>query len=188
MNRQYPIQRCLSACALTLILLAATGVKVRESTAQRTLGKAGKTVLPASLLAPVDLDTTFGGDGIVTTSFGGTNASYQARSVVIQSDGKIVAAGTGTSEFFGFGLARYNTDGSLDTSFGIGGKVTTSIGVSDDGAYSVAIQSDGKIVAAGGTLLHYCNNGVCDYDFALIRYNTDGSLDTSFDGDGIVTT
>ena len=77
---------------------------------------------------------------------------------------------------------RYNTDGSLDTSFDSDGKVTTAIGSGNDYACSVAIQSDGKIVAAG-----YSDNG-SNYDFALVRYNTDGSLDTTFDSDGKVTT
>ena len=81
-----------------------------------------------------------------------------------------------------FALVRYNTDGSLDTSFDSDGKVTTAIGSGNDYARSVAIQSDGKIVAAG-----YSYNG-SNYDFALVRYNTDGSLDTSFDSDGKVTT
>ena len=63
-----------------------------------------------------------------------------------------------------------NADGSLDTSFDTDGKITTAIGSSNDGAYSVAIQSDGKIVAAG-----YSYNG-SDDEFALARYNTDGSL------------
>ena len=81
-----------------------------------------------------------------------------------------------------FALVRYNTNGSLDTSFDSDGKVTTAIGSGNDYACSVAIQSDGKIVAAG-----YSNNGSND-DFALVRYNTDGSLDTSFDSDGKVTT
>ena len=62
------------------------------------------------------------------------------------------------------------------------GKVTTAIGSGADQAWSVAIQSDGKIVAAG-----YSNNG-SNGDFALVRYNTDGSLDTNFDSDGKVTT
>ena len=75
-----------------------------------------------------------------------------------------------------------NANGSLDTSFDTDGKVTTAIGSSRDAAQSVAIQSDGKIVAAG-----YSNNG-SNYEFALARYNTDGSLDTSFDTDGKVTT
>ena len=107
----------------------------------------------------------------------------RARSVAIQSDGKIVAAGysdNGSND--DFALVRYNTDGSLDTSFDSDGKVTTAIGSGTDQAFSVAIQSDGKIVAAG-----YSDNGSND-DFALVRYNTDGSLDTSFDSDGKVTT
>jgi uncharacterized delta-60 repeat protein len=77
---------------------------------------------------------------------------------------------------------RYNTDGSLDTSFDTDGKVTTAIGASYDFVSSIALQSDGKIVVAG-----YFVNGD-NYDFALVRYNTDGSPDTSFSGDGIVTT
>ena len=77
---------------------------------------------------------------------------------------------------------RYNTDGSLDSNFDSDGKVTTEVGSTNDYALSVAIQSDGKIVAAG-----YSNNGSND-DFALVRYNTDGSLDASFDGDGKVIT
>ena len=77
---------------------------------------------------------------------------------------------------------RYNTDGTLDTSFDSDGKVTTAIGSGNDDACSVAIQSDGKIVVAGDS-----NNGSND-DFALVRYNTDGTLDTSFDSDGKVTT
>jgi uncharacterized delta-60 repeat protein len=70
---------------------------------------------------------------------------------------------------------------SLDTSFDSDGKVTTAIGSGTDRAYSVAIQSDGKIVVAGYS---YGSNN----DVALVRYNTDGSLDTSFDSDGKVTT
>ena len=73
-----------------------------------------------------------------------------ASSVAIQSDGKIVAAGySDNGSNWDFALVRYNTDGSLDTSFDGDGKVTTAIGSGDDYAYSVAIQSDGKIVAAG---------------------------------------
>jgi uncharacterized delta-60 repeat protein len=128
-----------------------------------------------------DLDTSFDSDGKVTTDIGGID--NRARSVAIQSDGKIVAAGySNPGSNYDFTLARYNTDGTLDTNFDSDGKVTTAIGSGTDQAFSVAIQSDGKIVAAG-----YSNNGSND-DFALVRYNTDGSLDTSFDSDGKVTT
>jgi uncharacterized delta-60 repeat protein/RHS repeat-associated protein len=120
------------------------------------------------------LDTSFDSDGIVTTS--GTGDGY---SLAIQPDGKILLAG----EFDGGGvidfvIARYNTNGSLDTSFDADGKVTTDFGGSE-GAYSITLQNDGKIVAAGykGTT-----------HFALARYNSNGSLDTSFDTDGKLTT
>ena len=132
-------------------------------------------------LANGSLDTTFGIGGKVTTAIGTSNDI--ATSVAIQSDGKIVAAGyswNGSND--DFALARYNVDGSLDTSFGIGGKVTTAIGTSEDGAFSVAIQSNGKIVAAGVSF------NEDKYHFALARYNVDGSLDTSFGIGGMVTT
>jgi uncharacterized delta-60 repeat protein len=127
------------------------------------------------------LDTTFDSDGKVTTAIGsGTDVAY---SVALQSDGKIVVAGySNNGSNFDFALVRYNTDGSLDTSFDSDGKVTTDIGGSDDRAFSVAIQSDGKIVVAG------FSNNVSNVDFTLVRYNTDGTLDTSFDSDGKVTT
>jgi uncharacterized delta-60 repeat protein len=128
-----------------------------------------------------DLDTSFDSDGKVTTAIGSGND--EARSVAIQSDGKIVAAGySHNGSNYDFTLVRYNTDGTLDTSFDSDGKVTTAIGSAADYAVSVAIQSDGKIVAAG-----YSYNG-SNNDFALARYNTDGTLDTSFDSDGKVTT
>ncbi|MDG2038845.1 MAG: fibronectin type III domain-containing protein [Luminiphilus sp.] len=131
-----------------------------------------------------DLDTTFDSDGKVTTAIGSSRDFASA--VAIQSDGKIVAAGhspSGSSfDTVDFALVRYNTDGTLDTNFDSDGKVTTDIGIGDN-AYSVAIQSDGKIVAAGFT---YPGGGPAD--FALERYNTYGTLDTSFDSDGKVTT
>ncbi|MCK6405225.1 MAG: cadherin domain-containing protein, partial [Rhodocyclaceae bacterium] len=126
-------------------------------------------------------DSGFSGDGFVTTEIG-TDQDY-AQSVAMQSDGKIVVAGYGSNgSNDDFALARYNTDGSLDTSFDNDGKLTTIIGAGDDRAFSVALQSDGKILVAGRSY-----NG-SDWDFALARYNTDGSLDASFDGDGKLTT
>src|SRR5213078_134737 len=106
--------------------------------------------------------------------------------VAIQTDGKIVAAGyTCNCSAFGgdydFAAVRYNTDGSLDTSFGSTGKVITRIGPGNDVAYAVAIQSDSKIVVAGHGAVG------SSHDFALVRYNTDGSLDSTFNGTGKVT-
>jgi uncharacterized delta-60 repeat protein len=127
------------------------------------------------------LDTTFDGDGMVTTDFAG--GFDQASEVIIQGDGKIVAAGVASvSGTFDPALARYNTDGSLDTTFDADGMVTTDFAGSSDQFQDVAIQGDGKIVAAG--FVDPSGNS----DFALARYNTDGSLDTAFDGDGTVTT
>lgn len=123
------------------------------------------------------LDASFGTGGFVITDIGTTH--NEAQSAAIQSDGKIVVAGFSNSGAdYDFALARYNSDGSLDTTFDSDGKVTTAIGTGHDFAYSVAIQSDGKIIAAGAT----------SGDFAVARYNANGSLDTSFDTDGIITT
>lgn len=132
------------------------------------------------------LDNTFGTGGMVLTDFG--SSTDQAFSVTIQPDGKIVVAGKGDDFFtdipanYEIALARYNTDGTLDNTFGTAGKVLTDVGSSaSDHGYSVAIQTDGKIVVAGSS-----DNG-SSVDFALLRYNSDGSLDLTFDADGIVT-
>ncbi|HKP52244.1 MAG TPA: delta-60 repeat domain-containing protein [Chloroflexia bacterium] len=130
------------------------------------------------------LDTTFSGDGKVTTDFSGYEDS--ANGLAIQSNGKIVAGGYAESSGSSgndFALARYDTNGSLDTTFSGDGKVTTDFSGGMDIAYDAVIQSDGKIVAAGKA--HTLTN---DYDFALARYNTNGTLDTTFSGDGKVTT
>jgi len=124
-----------------------------------------------------DLDATFGLNGKVTTYFSGDDS---AASIVLQSNGKIVVAGNMyNGNNYDFAVTRYNSDGTLDTSFSLDGKVTTDFG-GDDYGTSVAMQSDGKIVVSG-----YGSSGGPD-DFAIARYNTDGSLDTSFDSDGKV--
>ena len=123
------------------------------------------------------LDNTFDSDGIVTTPIGMTSDD-EAYSIAIQSDGKIVVAGTNETEF---ALVRYNTNGTLDISFGNGGIVTTQVTNGTEYIASIAIQSDGKIVAAGECLYSA-------HDFGLIRYNINGSLDSTFDTDGIVVT
>jgi len=133
----------------------------------------------AAVAAPGDLDTSFGTGGKVTTDFG--PGSNSAAAVAIQADATIVAAGSSGSGHFALG--RYNTDGSLDTSFGSGGKVTTEVGGIFEAASAVAIDANGKIVAAGGT----APSGFC-CQFALARYNSNGTLDTSFGSGGKVTT
>ena len=112
-----------------------------------------------------DYDYSFGTSGELTTDF--ASSDDEAHSVAIQSDGKIVAAGSTSvsTAYSDFALARYNSDGSLDTTFGTGGKVTTDFAFGDE-AHSVAIQADGKIVAAGFAL--NINTGL--FEFALARY------------------
>ena len=127
------------------------------------------------------LDTSFDTDGIVITPV--LAATDTARDLVLQPDGKIVLAGhagNGTND--DFALVRYNSDGSLDTTFGTSGKVTTAIGAGSDQAFSVGLTSTGAIVAGGSA-----SNGI-NLDFALVRFTSAGVLDTSFDTDGRVTT
>jgi uncharacterized delta-60 repeat protein len=127
------------------------------------------------------LDTSFDGDGKVTTDFGASTDA--GNSVIQQADGKLVVAGySDNGGNYDFALVRYNADGSLDTSFDGDGKSPRIWCGNDYGAISVIQQADGKLVVAG-----YSYNG-SNWDFALVRYNADGSLDASFDGDGIVTT
>ena len=143
--------------------------------------------LAAMLLAPAalavdagDLDTGFSFDGLVRTDIG--SGKEAVRGVAIQDDGRIVAAGAfGTAEF---AVARYNANGSPDLGFSGDGKVITDFGGWDEGE-AVAIQDDGKIVVAGSS---DDLDGVNDGDFAVARYNPNGSLDTSFSGDGKVVT
>ncbi len=128
------------------------------------------------------LDNTFDFDGKVTTSIGSTSDAT-GNSVAIQSDGKILVAGNSFYSGSGdFALVRYNTNGSLDTTFDNDGIVITAVGGSTDLGQFVALQSDGKILVAGSS-----HNGT-NFDFALTRYNTNGSLDNTFDTDGKVTT
>jgi uncharacterized delta-60 repeat protein len=121
------------------------------------------------------VDTSFGERGRVKTE-GAVTADISA--VVVQRDGKIIAAGgvQSSGSSLDFGLLRYNDDGSLDSTFGAGGRVTTAFGPWLDRVFALALQRDGKIVAGGFT-----NSG--DYSgsaFGLARYHRDGSLDTSF--------
>ncbi|HEX2234268.1 MAG TPA: delta-60 repeat domain-containing protein [Thermoleophilaceae bacterium] len=134
---------------------------------------------PAAWAAPGDLDPFFDGDGRLTSGFG-TGTHDQARAVAVQADGKIVAAGNGGSlNDQDFAVARYNPDGSPDTTFDGDGSVLTGFGKGET-ANDVAIQADGKIVVAGYSTAG--QNG--DEDFAVARYHADGELDSSFSGDG----
>ena len=142
----------------------------------------GRTVLAVD----GDLDPTFGTDGKVLTDF--DHSTDIANAVAIQADGKLVVVGTTyrDNDFSGedFAVARYNPDGALDKTFGVGGKVQTDFPGLAAVASSVVVQPDGKIVVAGGAFPLFTFLG----DFKVVRYNSNGSLDTSFGDGGIVTT
>src|SRR5262245_24661714 len=127
------------------------------------------------------LDPTFGTGGKVTTDLQGSSQD-DGQAVAVQADGKIVVAGS--FQGIDFAVVRYNADGTLDATFGTGGKVITNFGpgFTTDAAQDLAIQSDGKIVVVGSS-----TNSV-GTDFAVARYNADGTLDASFGTGGLVTT
>jgi uncharacterized delta-60 repeat protein len=126
------------------------------------------------------VDTTFGNRGSVLTDFGGKDDV--ANAVAIQSDGKILAAGYAfVGGSYDFGVARYNANGTLDSTFGYRGQVTTDFHGYCDAAMAIALQQDGKIVVGG----HVWVNGD---DFGLVRYMPNGTLDWTFGIGGLVTT
>lgn len=133
---------------------------------------------------PGDLDPSFSGDGIATAHFPSVGVDH-AMGVAIQPDGRIVVVGSTQQDTpTSIALARFLPDGSLDGSFGTGGRVVTAVGVDPvlilDVAMAVALQPDGKIVVVGSSFA----NGSGDR-FLVARYNTDGSLDQAFGTNGI---
>lgn len=133
------------------------------------------------------LDASFGDAGRVTTVVGG---SFVPVAVALQPDGKILAAGgpapgSSTSGVVDFLLVRYNADGSLDDTFGAAGKATTDLFFgSFDHAHAMLLQPDGRILLGGGSL----GSATTAEQFALVRYEPDGSLDATFGVQGKVTT
>jgi len=142
-----------------------------------------ETLEPRRLFAAGDLDLSFGGGKIVQDFLHGNDFGF---AVAVQSDNKVIVAGsvaTATDRGNDFGVVRFNADGTLDTTFGTGGMVVTDLGSQSDGAYAVAVQPDGKIVVAGQT-----DSPSTSTDFAVVRYNSDGSLDSGFGSSGIAIT
>jgi uncharacterized delta-60 repeat protein len=125
--------------------------------------------------------------GVLDTSFNSPNGSIiqpidsssdNGYSIAIQPDGKILLGGYCYTSNFDFCIARFNSNGTLDTSFGSSGKVIQNIGSSHDYGQSLAIQTDGKILLGG-----YCQ-GVSNLDFCIARFNSDGTLDNISFGTG----
>jgi uncharacterized delta-60 repeat protein len=123
------------------------------------------------------LDPSFGGTGIVTTSFPRCTLQIPYAVLIQPWDGKIIAAGTAYQSQANMAVARYNPDGSLDTGFGSGGKATAQGADAENGAAALyphdGTANDGKIVVSGGQVVD--------------RFNADGSPDKSFGKGGKVT-
>ncbi|HEY0068086.1 MAG TPA: T9SS type A sorting domain-containing protein [Flavisolibacter sp.] len=126
------------------------------------------------------LDGSFGTNGMVRTDFGGTDIPG---TMAVQKDGKIVLVGRSIAPDLSetFAVARYNSNGTPDSSFDGDGRLTTSIGISGSG-FAGCLQDDGKIVVGG-----YVRSGGY-LSFALVRFNTDGTPDNTFGSNGIVIT
>ena len=148
-------------------------------------------LLSAALLRPEvkavynsgDLDLSFGVAGKVITDFsGGYNP---ALSVALQPDGKIVVTGSAPGNEGDFAVARYNSDGSLDQTFGLNGLATTDFFHGSDSAFDVVVQPNGKIVVAGACDVPVGSSGY-ESQFALARFTSDGYLDTTFGSAGKV--
>jgi len=157
------------------------GWRTRRTGSALVLAAAAVVAFAApSAALPGQLDPSFGAGGMVVTEF---PSSYSGgRAVTVQTDGRIVAAGfahTNDSILSDFALTRYRVDGTLDTTFGTGGLVRTDFGGRFDEALAVAVQPDGRIVAAGSSA------DATGADMAVARYHPDGTLDASFDGDGM---
>ena len=135
--------------------------------------------IPSAQASPGDLDTGFSSDGKVLTDIGTADSG---RAVAIQADGKVVVAGYAlVSGSYDFAIARYDSNGDLDTGFSSDGLVTADLSSTHELGYGVAIQSDGKILIVGAT-----DYGGVNADFGVIRLTSAGALDTTFSSDGIV--
>jgi uncharacterized delta-60 repeat protein len=141
---------------------------------------------PMASAAPGDLDPAFGIGGLVRDPMPDNGA--QAKGVAIDASGRIVVAGTTSVNVIdgNFGVLRLDSNGSPDASFGNGGRVSYGyVAGSGEEAYGVAVQADGRIVVGGTSFTIPTLN-----DFAALRLEADGSIDTSFGnhGDGWMTT
>ena len=162
---------------------AATAVAIQpDGKILLTLDLRSNDFVVMRLQANGTVDSSFGTNGIVTTDYNGT--TQEALSILLLPDGKFIIGGdseNGTTSY-DFALVRYKSDGTVDSTFGTDGMATADISGSGDFINSIALQSDGKIIAAGSS------SGLSGEDFALARFNIDGSLDSTFGTSGRVTT
>ena len=174
-------QRSLVANALTLqpdgkIVIGGMSSDLSSATVQLALARYNADGTP---------DQSFGSGGVVTTPVGASGA--RANALALQSDGKIVVVGTAFAHNGGddeFAVARYETTGTLDDSFGRAGVTTTHIGLTASEASALAILPDGHMIVVGTAF----SNGATDDDFAVARYTPSGHLDQAFGSGGSVTT
>ena len=147
-----------------------------------TDGLAGEDFALARYNADGSPDASFGNGGRVTTDIGGTD---EARAIALQADGRLIVGGLSISRTSppssDFALARYNTDGVLDVTFGDEGKVITRFGGPGEGVSAMAVRPDGRIIAVGTA-----STGSTEA-FALARYDVDGTLDGTFGAGGTAT-
>lgn len=138
---------------------------------------------PINVLATATTDTTFGTNGTASITLGD---SPRIAALAVQNNDKIVVVGdiqNGNSGRDGV-VVRYNANGTLDQSFGSGGKVVLSVTPRDDMFYAAAIQTDGKIVVVGSVSPTADSSNT---DFLIVRFNENGSLDSNFIGGGVIT-
>jgi uncharacterized delta-60 repeat protein len=122
-------------------------------------------------------DNTFGTNGIVITDFG--NTGEVAEAIALQDDGKILLAGDHNDRFM---LLRYNTNGTLDNTFGTGGRVSADVGIGGCYGQDLVIQNDGRILVGGLAF-----NTAANYTFGIARFDTNGALDVTFGEFGTTT-
>lgn len=128
-------------------------------------------------------DNTFGTNGTVQIQPGGSNETY-ANDVIQLADGTILLGGsTRTGTNMNFCIAKISATGTLVNTFGTNGIAITTLTPLDDDAYAMAVQSDGKILLAGRSGYQYSNP---PSDFAMVRYNANGTIDNTFGTNGIV--
>ncbi|MGL2963124.1 T9SS type A sorting domain-containing protein [Flavobacterium sp. RSB2_4_14] len=146
-----------------------------------TSGSTAQYFTVARLLSNGNLDTTFGINGVVQTPFSGSESF--ANCIAVQQDGKIILGGYTVNAPFAkdFAMIRYDGNGTIDTGFGINGKVITTLNTTySDYIDKIIIDPQGRIIASG------CSSFEVNYKLAMVRYTSNGTLDTSFGTNGKV--